>query len=101
MAGFTFTSTSQMANFGRSGYNKDGDNEDNKRNFGRSGYNKDDSDDDKKCFGRSGYNKDGDEEDSRLLANFGRSDSVGSTAARADTGPTIISSPSSNDQPKH
>ncbi|KAI2470280.1 hypothetical protein F4781DRAFT_430506 [Annulohypoxylon bovei var. microspora] len=68
MAGFTSTnSTTQMANFGRSGYNKDGDNEDDKRNFGRSGYNKDDSDDDKKCFGRSGYNKDGDEEDSRFL----------------------------------
>ncbi|KAI1458411.1 hypothetical protein F4805DRAFT_456752 [Annulohypoxylon moriforme] len=93
MAGFAPIAAPQMANFGRSGYNKDGDNEDNKRNFGRSGYNKDDSDDDKRCFGRSGYNKDGDEEDSRL--------SVGSTAARADTRPTIISSPSSNNQPKH
>ncbi|OTA67374.1 hypothetical protein K449DRAFT_430588 [Hypoxylon sp. EC38] len=72
MAGFTSTSASQMANFGRSGYNKDGDNEDNKRNFGRSGYNKDDSDDDKKSFGRSGYNKDGDDEDGRSFLNFGR-----------------------------
>ncbi|KAI0834558.1 hypothetical protein F5Y06DRAFT_300411 [Hypoxylon sp. FL0890] len=73
MAGLTFTTTSQMANFGRSGYNKDGDNEDDKRNFGRSGYNKDDSDDDKKSFGRSGYNKDGDDEDGRCFLNFGRS----------------------------
>ncbi|KAI1648083.1 uncharacterized protein F4817DRAFT_315019 [Daldinia loculata] len=72
MAAFTFTTVSGTANFGRSGYNKDGDSEDDKRNFGRSGYNKDGDDDDKKNFGRSGYNKDGDEEDSRL-SNFGRS----------------------------
>ncbi|KAI1473558.1 hypothetical protein F4774DRAFT_415724 [Daldinia eschscholtzii] len=58
MAAFTFTTVSGPANFGRSGYNKDGDSEDDKRNFGRSGYNKDGDDDDKKNFGRSGYNKD-------------------------------------------
>ncbi|KAI1466371.1 uncharacterized protein F4812DRAFT_76625 [Daldinia caldariorum] len=72
MAAFTFTTASGPANFGRSGYNKDGDSEDDKRNFGRSGYNKGDDEDDKKNFGRSGYNKDGDDEDSRL-SNFGRS----------------------------
>ncbi|KAI1390928.1 uncharacterized protein F4822DRAFT_426781 [Hypoxylon trugodes] len=74
MAAFAFATVSSMANMGRSGYNKDGDNEDNKRNFGRSGYNKDDgSEDDKKCFGRSGYNKDGDDEDDSRHFNFGRS----------------------------
>ncbi|KAI0007382.1 hypothetical protein F4779DRAFT_619627 [Xylariaceae sp. FL0662B] len=69
MAGLLFASSSQMANMGRSGYNKDGDSEDDKRclNFGRSGYNKDgDSEDDKRNFGRSGYNKDGDSEDDSL-----------------------------------
>ncbi|KAI4860074.1 hypothetical protein F4820DRAFT_453252 [Hypoxylon rubiginosum] len=76
MAGFTFTSASAsgMVNFGRSGYNKDGDSEDDKRNFGRSGYNKDgDSEDDKKNFGRSGYNKGNDDEDDSRQFNFGRS----------------------------
>ncbi|KAI1080637.1 hypothetical protein F5B20DRAFT_579884 [Whalleya microplaca] len=57
MAGMSFSSSSPMINQGRSGYNKDGDSEDNKRclvNFGRSGYNKDgDSEDDKRNFGRS------------------------------------------------
>ncbi|KAI1191081.1 hypothetical protein F5B17DRAFT_426963 [Nemania serpens] len=59
MAAFAFSSCPQTLSFGRSGYNKDGDNEDDKRCFGRSGYNKDgDNDDEKRCFGRSGYNKD-------------------------------------------
>ncbi|KAI1104293.1 hypothetical protein F4804DRAFT_332452 [Jackrogersella minutella] len=83
MGAIAFATPLQMASFGRSGYNKDGDNEDNKRSFGRSGYNKDDSDDDNKSFGRSGYNKDGDDEDSRIMASFGRL--VGSLVARADT----------------
>ncbi|KAI0157754.1 hypothetical protein GGR57DRAFT_500706 [Xylariaceae sp. FL1272] len=70
MAALTFTTSPQ--NFGRSGYNKDGDNEDDKRNFGRSGYNKDgDDEDNKRCFGRSGYNKDGDDDDDKRC--FGRS----------------------------
>ncbi|KAI6089523.1 hypothetical protein F4821DRAFT_256946 [Hypoxylon rubiginosum] len=76
MAGFAFSSSSNMVNFGRSGYNKDGDSEDDKRsmNFGRSGYNKDDgSEDDKKNFGRSGYNKGNDDEDDSRQFNFGRS----------------------------
>ncbi|KAI1776393.1 hypothetical protein F4818DRAFT_440759 [Hypoxylon cercidicola] len=74
MAGLTFTTVSGMVNFGRSGYNKDGDSEDDKRNFGRSGYNKDDgSEDDKKNFGRSGYNKGNDDEDDSRQFNFGRS----------------------------
>ncbi|KAI1362840.1 hypothetical protein F5Y08DRAFT_341263 [Xylaria arbuscula] len=55
--------TTASLSFGRSGYNKDGDNEDDKRCYGRSGYNKDgDNDDEKRCYGRSGYNKDGDDE---------------------------------------
>ncbi|KAI1197186.1 hypothetical protein F5X97DRAFT_324747 [Nemania serpens] len=59
MAAFAFSSCPETLSFGRSGYNKDGDNEDDKRCFGRSGYNKDgDNDDEKRCFGRSGYNKD-------------------------------------------
>ncbi|KAI2641605.1 hypothetical protein GGS26DRAFT_585997 [Hypomontagnella submonticulosa] len=76
MAVFT-SAGSPLSNQGRSGYNKDGDSEDDKRtlvNFGRSGYNKDDgSEDDKKNFGRSGYNKDGDSEDDSRHFNFGRS----------------------------
>ncbi|KAI1814507.1 hypothetical protein GGS20DRAFT_585403 [Poronia punctata] len=64
MAGLALSSHSEPINFGRSGYNKDGDNEDGKRCFGRSGYNKDGDDEDgQRCFGRSGYNKDGDDED--------------------------------------
>ncbi|CAJ2508234.1 Uu.00g094200.m01.CDS01 [Anthostomella pinea] len=67
MAGFTFTTSSpSIMNFGRSGYNKDGDNEDDgmRLNFGRSGYNKDgdNEDDGFRLSGRSGYNKDGDDE---------------------------------------
>ncbi|KAI1375250.1 hypothetical protein F4677DRAFT_446755 [Hypoxylon crocopeplum] len=74
MGALAFTTVSSMVNQGRSGYNKDGDSEDDKRNFGRSGYNKDgDSEDDKKNFGRSGYNKDGDDEDDSRHFNFGRS----------------------------
>ncbi|KAI2608856.1 uncharacterized protein GGS25DRAFT_522035 [Hypoxylon fragiforme] len=65
MGAQSFTTVPAIASFGRSGYNKDGDDDD-KRNFGRSGYNKDGDDDDKKNFGRSGYNKDGDDEDSRI-----------------------------------
>ncbi|KAH7032773.1 uncharacterized protein B0I36DRAFT_361543 [Microdochium trichocladiopsis] len=41
--------------YGRSGYNKDGEDEEDKcRNYGRSGYNKDGEDEEDK--GRSGYN---------------------------------------------
>lgn len=51
MAALTFTTCPQTL-FGRSGYNKDGDDEEDKKCFGRSGYNKDgDDEDDKKCFG--------------------------------------------------
>ncbi|KAI1746192.1 hypothetical protein F4680DRAFT_463464 [Xylaria scruposa] len=63
MAAFTLSSCPETLSFGRSGYNKDGDNEDSKLCFGRSGYNKDGDNDEKRCFGRSGYNKDGDDED--------------------------------------
>ncbi|KAI0865789.1 hypothetical protein F4860DRAFT_526205 [Xylaria cubensis] len=63
MAAFTLSSCPETLSFGRSGYNKDGDNEDSKLCFGRSGYNKDGDNDEKLCFGRSGYNKDGDDED--------------------------------------
>ncbi|KAI2621630.1 hypothetical protein GGR54DRAFT_646925 [Hypoxylon sp. NC1633] len=74
MGAVTFTTVPKMANQGRSGYNKDGDDEDDKRNFGRSGYNKDgDDEDNKRSFGRSGYNKDGDDEDDSRRFNFGRS----------------------------
>ncbi|KAI5865561.1 hypothetical protein GGS23DRAFT_432990 [Durotheca rogersii] len=77
MAAFASTSSavSGMPCRGRSGYNKDGDNEDNKRSFGRSGYNKGgDDDEDSRLvnFGRSGYNKGDDDEDSQS-ASFGRS----------------------------
>ncbi|KAF4411910.1 hypothetical protein CFRS1_v001935 [Colletotrichum fructicola] len=44
MAGFTLMFTPTAAVYGRSGYNKDGDEEEN--NKGRSGYNKDGNDDD-------------------------------------------------------
>ena len=49
--------------YGRSGYNKDGDDDEKDKyliNFGRSGYNKDGDDDENnkfRNFGRSGYNK--------------------------------------------
>lgn len=66
MAAFrTISTPSACVPYGRSGYNKDGDNdEDEKRNMGRSGYNKDGGDDEeeKRNMGRSGYNK-GDDED--------------------------------------
>lgn len=60
--------------YGRSGYNKGGDDEEKDKknliNYGRSGYNKDgDDDEDSKFsnFGRSGYNKgdDGDDEEQK------------------------------------
>ncbi|KAF0330419.1 hypothetical protein RB213_015389 [Colletotrichum asianum] len=65
MAGFTLMFTPTAAVYGRSGYNKDGDEEEN--NKGRSGYNKDGNgdDDDDKNKGRSGYNKDGDDEEDK------------------------------------
>ncbi|KAI1168978.1 hypothetical protein F5B18DRAFT_645842 [Nemania serpens] len=71
MAAFAFSSCPETLSFGRSGYNKDGDNEDDKRCFGRSGYNKDgDNDDEKRCFGRSGYNKDGDDESDKGRSGY-------------------------------
>ncbi|KAF2970015.1 hypothetical protein GQX73_g3516 [Xylaria multiplex] len=71
MAAFAFSSCPQTLSFGRSGYNKDGDNEDGQRCFGRSGYNKDgDNDDEKRCFGRSGYNKDGDDENDKGRSGY-------------------------------
>ncbi|KZL82097.1 hypothetical protein CI238_06777 [Colletotrichum incanum] len=64
MAGFTLIFTPTTAVYGRSGYNKDGDDEEN--DSGRSGYNKDGNDDDEtQNKGRSGYNKDGDDEDDK------------------------------------
>ena len=70
MAAFSKTTTpSACVPYGRSGYNKDGDNDDDeKRNKGRSGYNKDgdNDDDEKRNMGRSGYNKgDDDDEDDK------------------------------------
>ncbi|KAF7560979.1 hypothetical protein G7046_g3169 [Stylonectria norvegica] len=65
MAAFTLTFTPATVSFGRSGYNKDGD-DDTKGNKGRSGYNGPDMN-----FGRSGYNKDGDDDDTK--GNKGRS----------------------------
>lgn len=78
MAGFSLTFAPTARDFGRSGYNKDGDDDTTKGNkarsgysssdvfvdFGRSGYNKDgDDDDSSKNKGRSGYNKTGDDDD--------------------------------------
>ncbi|KAH6686184.1 hypothetical protein F5X68DRAFT_232348 [Plectosphaerella plurivora] len=60
MAGFTLLFAPTSAVFGRSGYNKDGDEEG--QNKGRSGYNKGDDDDEGQNKGRSGYNK-GDDDD--------------------------------------
>ena len=57
--------------YGRSGYNKDGEDEEDKyRNQGRSGYNKDGEDEEDKCrnSGRSGYNKDGEDEEDKCRA---------------------------------
>jgi hypothetical protein len=61
MAAYSLMFTPTTTVYGRSGYNKDGDEEEN--NKGRSGYNKDGDDDDDQNKGRSGYNKDDDEED--------------------------------------
>ncbi|KAH7152081.1 hypothetical protein B0J13DRAFT_619662 [Dactylonectria estremocensis] len=68
MAAFTLTFAPSSMSFGRSGYNKDGDDSDTKptTNSGRSGYNGPESN-----YGRSGYNKDGDDDDS--TGNKGRS----------------------------
>ncbi|GJD01208.1 hypothetical protein CH63R_06674 [Colletotrichum higginsianum IMI 349063] len=66
MAAFTLIFTPATAVYGRSGYNKDGDDEEN--DSGRSGYNKDGDDEDDKAQqnkGRSGYNKDGDDEEDK------------------------------------
>ncbi|WDK12255.1 hypothetical protein CGRA01v4_03535 [Colletotrichum graminicola] len=64
MAAFTLIFTPTTAVYGRSGYNKDGDDEE--KDSGRSGYNKDGNDDDEtQNKGRSGYNKDGDDEESK------------------------------------
>ncbi|KAI5461509.1 hypothetical protein BGZ63DRAFT_424392 [Mariannaea sp. PMI_226] len=67
MAGFTLTFAPTSLSYGRSGYNKDGDDSDPKPScttFGRSGYNGPEAD-----YGRSGYNKDGDDDE----GNKGRS----------------------------
>ncbi|OHE95396.1 hypothetical protein CORC01_09268 [Colletotrichum orchidophilum] len=65
MAAFTLIFTPTTAVYGRSGYNKDGDDEE-KNDRGRSGYNKDGDDDDEgQNKGRSGYNKDGDDEEDK------------------------------------
>ncbi|KAK1482603.1 hypothetical protein CCUS01_04216 [Colletotrichum cuscutae] len=65
MAAFTLLFTPATAVYGRSGYNKDGDDEE-KDNRGRSGYNKDGDDDDEgQNKGRSGYNKDDDDEEDK------------------------------------
>ncbi|KAK0375234.1 hypothetical protein CLIM01_07409 [Colletotrichum limetticola] len=65
MAAFTLLFTPATAVYGRSGYNKDGDDEE-KDSRGRSGYNKDgDDDDEDQNKGRSGYNKDGDDEEDK------------------------------------
>ncbi|EFQ29908.1 uncharacterized protein GLRG_05052 [Colletotrichum graminicola M1.001] len=64
MAAFTLIFTPTTAVYGRSGYNKDGDDEE--KDSGRSGYNKDGNDDDEtQNKGRSGYNKDGDDEEDK------------------------------------
>ncbi|EXF73707.1 hypothetical protein CFIO01_02477 [Colletotrichum fioriniae PJ7] len=65
MAAFTLLFTPATTVYGRSGYNKDGDDEE-KNDRGRSGYNKDGDDDDEgQNKGRSGYNKDGDDEEDK------------------------------------
>lgn len=62
MAAFTLMFAPVAAVYGRSGYNKDGDEEED-QNRGRSGYNKDGDDEEDQNRGRSGYNKDDDEDD--------------------------------------
>ena len=67
MAAFTLMFAPTAAVYGRSGYNKDGDDEE-ENNKGRSGYNKSGSnndDDATKNKGRSGYNKDDEEEEKK------------------------------------
>lgn len=69
MAAFTLTFAPSSMSFGRSGYNKDGDDTTDTKpttNSGRSGYNGPEAN-----YGRSGYNKDGDDDDS--TGNKGRS----------------------------
>lgn len=48
MAGFTLMFTPTAAVYGRSGYNKDGNDDDDDKNKGRSGYNKDGDDEEDK-----------------------------------------------------
>ncbi|EWZ48033.1 hypothetical protein FOCG_06683 [Fusarium oxysporum f. sp. radicis-lycopersici 26381] len=69
MAAFTLTFAPTTRSFGRSGYNKDGDDSDSKptNNRGRSGYNEPEEGD----SGRSGYN--GPEDDDSSKGNKGRS----------------------------
>ncbi|KAF5604595.1 hypothetical protein FPCIR_805 [Fusarium pseudocircinatum] len=69
MAAFTLTFAPTTRSFGRSGYNKDGDDSDSKptNNRGRSGYNEPEGGD----SGRSGYN--GPEDDDSSKGNKGRS----------------------------
>ncbi|KAF5674684.1 hypothetical protein FCIRC_7674 [Fusarium circinatum] len=69
MAAFTLTFAPTTRSFGRSGYNKDGDDSDSKptNNRGRSGYNDPEEGD----SGRSGYN--GPEDDDSSKGNKGRS----------------------------
>ncbi|KAK2002069.1 hypothetical protein LX36DRAFT_708151 [Colletotrichum falcatum] len=69
MAAFTLIFTPTTAVYGRSGYNKDGDDEE--KDSGRSGYNKDGNDDDEtQNKGRSGYNKDGGDGNGPLKNNW-------------------------------
>lgn len=70
MAGFTLLFTPTTTVYGRSGYNKDGDDDDDKGNKGRSGYNKDGENSGGsgnsgggQNKGRSGYNKSGKDDD--------------------------------------
>ncbi|KAF4450479.1 hypothetical protein FALBO_16479 [Fusarium albosuccineum] len=68
MAGFTLTFAPTTRDFGRSGYNKDGDDSDSKptNSRGRSGYNGPEAAD----YGRSGYNGPNDDDSQ---GNKGRS----------------------------
>ncbi|KAI5924736.1 hypothetical protein F4810DRAFT_709311 [Camillea tinctor] len=87
MAAFAFNASSSNMSFGRSGYNKDGDNEDGLRSFGRSGYNKDgDNEDGLRCYGRSGYNKDGDDERANQLSKL----NVQAIASTHTSSPTTL-----------
>ncbi|KAG8669080.1 hypothetical protein FPOAC1_008468 [Fusarium poae] len=69
MAAFTLTFAPSTRSFGRSGYNKDGDDSDSKptNSRGRSGYNDPEEGD----SGRSGYN--GPDDDDNSQGNKGRS----------------------------